>query len=291
MTTEKEQLRQEWVSKLKSAIQQDTWGQLIEAQEEYTKLAGSIGAKHGEQYLTSSEKDVMTRLVLCLSARVEAIRDMTDTITAQDVSKLEPIIDDLFPSGGNLMHFPIPSYKFQSATPILPHFAGQIIDQEENRPTEFQTTHNALTNVNGTVVALLIDKIGLKDAETYIDPFMTVLVVDSRNNIIDEQQTPLEVAEKRQQHVHFRGCRIYLKVSLEEMYRCGAALFFEFKHYKPKKKKVSTRCWCFMELNELKRDEESVLEIYHKPTDLKKKKLNLHSVKELYFHVVPSFMS
>ncbi len=46
-----------------------------------------------------------------------------------------------------------------------------------------------------------------------------------------------------------------------------------------------------MELNELRRDEESVLEIYHKPTDFRKKKLNLHSVKQLYLHLTPSFMS
>jgi hypothetical protein len=39
-----------------------------------------------------------------------------------------------------------------------------------------------------------------------------------------------------------------------------------------------------MEMPEVKADEETVLEIYHKPTDLFKKKLKLHSVKDLYFH-------
>jgi len=29
------------------------------------------------------------------------------------------------------------------------------------------------------------------------------------------------------------------------------AVFFEFKHYKPKKAKVSTRCYSFMELDEM----------------------------------------
>jgi len=73
--------------------------------------------------------------------------------------------------------------------------------------------------------------------------------------------------------------------------RQNAALFFEFKHYKPKKKKVSVRCWSFMELSELKRDEEIVLEIYHKPTDLKKKKFKLHSEKPLYLHLYATFIS
>ncbi|KAF4708841.1 hypothetical protein FOZ63_032008, partial [Perkinsus olseni] len=70
-----------------------------------------------------------------------------------------------------------------------------------------------------------------------------------------------------------------------------SAIFFEFKHYKPKKKKVSTRCWSFMELQEIKPDEETVLEIYHKPTDLRKKKLKLHSVKKLYLHIFISLIT
>ena len=30
------------------------------------------------------------------------------------------------------------------------------------------------------------------------------------------------------------------------------ALFFEFKHYKPRKKQVSTKCWSFIERDEVK---------------------------------------
>ena len=32
----------------------------------------------------------------------------------------------------------------------------------------------------------------------------------------------------------------------------GASIFFEFKHYKPKKKKVSTKCFSFIEMDEIK---------------------------------------
>lgn len=41
----------------------------------------------------------------------------------------------------------------------------------------------------------------------------------------------------------------------------GYAIFFEFKHYKPKKGSVSTRCWAFMESDEIK-DGSTVLELY-----------------------------
>ena len=81
-------------------------------------------------------------------------------------------------------------------------------------------------------------------------------------------------------------------------------------HYKPKKKKNSTRCWCFIEREDLKPGPQ-VLELYAKPSDPgRKKKLKLcatlsfefvnelacvltmgargwgrHTVKKLYLHV------
>ena len=46
-------------------------------------------------------------------------------------------------------------------------------------------------------------------------------------------------------------------------------------HYKPKKKKNSTRCWCFIEREDLKPGPQ-VLELYAKPSDPgRKKKLKL----------------
>ena len=32
----------------------------------------------------------------------------------------------------------------------------------------------------------------------------------------------------------------------------GAAIFFEFKHFKPKKKTKSTKCFSFLEMDEIK---------------------------------------
>ena len=56
-------------------------------------------------------------------------------------------------------------------------------------------------------MAIKLDKIGLKDAETYIDPFIRVSVVDgsipSRPNVIDTQDTPLNCSSKEEKHVKF----------------------------------------------------------------------------------------
>ena len=32
----------------------------------------------------------------------------------------------------------------------------------------------------------------------------------------------------------------------------GSAIVFEFKHFKPKKKKVSTKAWAFMDVDEFR---------------------------------------
>ncbi len=56
--------------------------------------------------------------------------------------------------------------------------------------TDFQSSHQALSSVNGTVVVLKIDKWGLKDAESYIDPFVRTMVVDAKQNIMVCQKRP-----------------------------------------------------------------------------------------------------
>ena len=51
----------------------------------------------------------------------------------------------------------------------------------------------------------------------------------------------------------------------------GTAIIFEFKHYKPKKKKVSTKAWAFMELSEFVGDcdqSKKCLEMYDSITRL-----------------------
>ncbi|KAJ1487554.1 cytoskeletal adhesion-domain-containing protein [Baffinella frigidus] len=60
----------------------------------------------------------------------------------------------------------------------------------------------------------------------------------------------------------------------------GGAVFFEFKHFKKDKNRISTRCWCFLEREDLAPGAH-VLELYKKPADLKRKNIHLHTVKEL----------
>ena len=56
------------------------------------------------------------------------------------------------------------------------------------------------------------------------------------------QDTPV-ASRKEDTYVHF-NVDIELQKHVEKLTK-GAAIFFEFKHYKPKKRFTSTKCFCF----------------------------------------------
>jgi len=292
MTDEREQkdiLRSQWTLQFRKAQQADSWGQVIEAQDAYQGMAASIAAKQGMPSIASKEKEVLQRIALCLSARAHALSSMgDDAITSADMKSLQPVFEVLF-TGAEPESFPIEAHKYSSGTPVKASAEGEIICAEaDDVYSDWQLSQAALKSVSGTVVCIRVEKIGLKDAQDYIDPFMTIQVADPKGVVVDSHDT-LACKERSATYVVFNH-QVYLGISLEDMHKQAVALFFEFKHYKPKKKKVSTRCWAFMELNELRRDEEIILELYHKPTDLKKRKVRLHSEKPLYLHLFATFI-
>ncbi|KAJ7384642.1 hypothetical protein OS493_020221 [Desmophyllum pertusum] len=67
-------------------------------------------------------------------------------------------------------------------------------------------------------------------------------------NVTPPQDTPTS-NRKGGKFINFGVDTIYLLVFLVVP---GTAIFFEFKHYKPKKDIVSTRCFAFMEQDEFK---------------------------------------
>ncbi len=63
------------------------------------------------------------------------------------------------------------------------------------------------------------------------------------------QDTPL-ANQREASHIQF-SVSVLVSTPLEELPE-GAAIFFEFKHYKTSKKRVSTKCFSFMEMDEIK---------------------------------------
>ena len=133
-------------------------------------------------------------------------------------------------------------------------------------------------------IKVVIDKIGLKDATDYIDPFITLSVVNGNGCTLESSQDTPYSTHVEGRYLHF-NCTIYLQTPLNNMPR-DSAVVLEFKHYKPDKQKTSVRAYCFMEMDELEKAPCSLaLELYKKPTDWKRKNLKLFTVKQLYMHL------
>ncbi|MBZ3885205.1 Axin interactor, dorsalization-associated protein, partial [Sciurus carolinensis] len=74
-------------------------------------------------------------------------------------------------------------------------------------------------------------------------------------------------SRKEDTYVHF-NVDIELQKHIEKLTK-GAAIFLEFKHYKPKKRFTSSLCFYFMEMDEIKPG-PIVIELYKKSTEFKR---------------------
>ena len=74
------------------------------------------------------------------------------------------------------------------------------------------------------------------------------------------QDTPFAV-RKEDTYIYF-DMDVHIQKPVETISK-GLAIFFEFKHYKPKKKIVSTKCWSFIEKDEIK-EGPCIIELYVK---------------------------
>ena len=143
-----------------------------------------------------------------------------------------------------------------------------------------------LHNRGDKALTINIVKMGFKDATEYIDPFITVSTVTRTGMLMEATQDTPTTNKRQPNYVQF-GHSVHIQTPVNTMGK-DSAIVLEFKHYKPKKKKISTKAWCFFTLSELdlrKESQELALEVYAKPTDLKCKKISLLSVKQLYLHL------
>jgi hypothetical protein len=136
-----------------------------------------------------------------------------------------------------------------------------------------------------TGISILIDKIRLKDADQYFEPTVTVTIHAQDGSVIagGEAQVSAFPSSSDEQHLVFQQ-EVHLQIPFELIPK-DAAVFFEFKHFKPARNKVSTKCFSFLEQDELERAGNLPMELYQKPTDTRRRKLTLVTDKAFYLHV------
>jgi hypothetical protein len=136
--------------------------------------------------------------------------------------------------------------------------------------------------VGETFICINILQIGLKDAMRYVNPFISVAIARKDGTLLEiGQDTP--TSEKKKPLTVVFNTKVYIQTPVN-MLPSDCAIFFEFKHFKAKKKTHSTRCFAFVEMDEI-RNGPLALEIYRKPVDYRRKKLGLLSIKPLYLQL------
>ncbi|XP_036610027.1 axin interactor, dorsalization-associated protein isoform X3 [Notamacropus eugenii] len=292
-------LLQRWGASFRRGADFDSWGQLVEAIDEYQILARHLQkeaqAQHNNSEFTEEQKKTIGKIATCLELRSAALQSTQsqDEFKLEDLKKLEPILKNIL------------TYNKEFPFDVQPVPLRRILAPGEEENLEFEdddeeggaragSPDSFPARVPGTLLPRLpsepgmtlltikIEKIGLKDAGQCIDPYITVSVKDLNGiDLTPVQDTPV-ASRKEDTYVHF-NVDIELQKHIEKLTK-GAAIFFEFKHYKPKKRFTSTKCFAFMEMDEIKPG-PIIIELYKKPTDFKRKKLQLLTKKPLYLHL------
>ncbi|TWW68756.1 Axin interactor, dorsalization-associated protein [Takifugu flavidus] len=273
---------QKWHASFKKGTDFDSWGQLVEAIDEYQILA-----RHLQKVQSAASAD-FTEDQKCTQSKEE--------FKLEELKKLETIIQNILTYNKEFPFDvqPVPLRK------ILAPGEEENLELEEDEedgagaagstevlpsrsPASQGTLLPRLPSEPGmSLLTIKIEKIGLKDAGQCIDPYMTVSVKDLNGVDINPVQDTPVATRKEDTYIHF-SVDVEIQRHVEKLPK-GAAIFFEFKHYKPKKKFTSTKCFAFMEMDEIKAG-PIVIELYKKPPDFKRKKLQLLTKKQLYLHL------
>ncbi|DAZ96451.1 TPA: hypothetical protein N0F65_006497 [Lagenidium giganteum] len=282
-----EQTLMKWCRTLHHAVETDSWGQVIEAVEAYETLADTIRQSLRKLDVNKSQKATLEKTAKLLEQRAKSLSSVGSDRNAPTKEDMEDVVMVLRSLASN-------------APPVLPvSMAGDDVQQRKKSEVQMVEIDSEMEDIAAQVATdgkdtverkpgasyldIVVDRIGLKDASVYVNPTVVVSVHDKDGKMMGEKHETAVGKSVEALHVTFSS-KVRLGVSLKEMEERGAAVFFEFVHYKLKKRKKSCRCWALLELDELKAGVVA-LELYQKPMDPKRKRINLFTVKDLYLHL------
>ncbi|POM68105.1 Axin interactor [Phytophthora palmivora] len=262
-------LHSAWCKSLQQAVQTDAWGQMLEAVEAYERFG------------------IIEKVIVALGMRAKCL----SSVDGQRKPTKEDMEDVLEALRGALSDepevFPLDVSRATRSKNRSSIGKEKEIDQDHDMDAVAELVDATQTAVirspGATYLDIRIDKIGLKDASVYVNPTMAVSVFNYSGKAMEETRETGVGSCNEPLHVTFNA-NIQLATNLRKMEDHGAAITFEFFHYKAKKRKKSCRCWALLELDEIK-DGPVVLELYQKPMDPKRKRIHLFTEKELYLQL------
>ncbi|KAL8611958.1 hypothetical protein ACOMHN_062587 [Nucella lapillus] len=294
-------LLKRWQAAFRRATDFDTWGQPVEAIDVYQRLSKQLHqlSKQLHQYSSSDEnlngftdaqKKTLEKVAVCLDSRERALQSQkyaqsTSGVSLNDLKRLESTFQSILGRSKN-NEFPLDVSVAQvQYRQLISHQDGLKHKTEEDRAEEQgrgSLLPRPLPVAGMTLLTIRVEQMGQKDAPQLIDPFIAVSVKDSTGQDMTVSQDTPPAQEKRDSSIVF-SVDVHIQKAIESL-PPGFAVFFELKHYKPKKQMVSTRCWTCLERDEIK-DGSVALELYKKPTDYRRKNIHLLTVKPLYLHL------
>lgn len=276
-----------WHTAFKKGTDFDLWGQPVEAIDGYQRLSKQLqrfSTAEGPRF-TEEQRRILGKIAICLDLRCKALQSpgSAEGVSLDDLKRIESTLQNLLIQRSR--DFPVDVTAVQIESQNLANHQFADLDGEEEKQglrVKGSLLPQPFSFGGKPVLTVKIEKIGLKDASQFIDPYISVYVKDRNGaDFTTHQDTP--VAVYRQDTYVVFNVDVHIQKTLDSL-PPGYAIFFEFKHFKPKKGSVSTRCWSFMESDEIK-EGPAVLELYKKPANYKRKNLHLLTVKPLYLHL------
>ncbi|KAK3092632.1 hypothetical protein FSP39_005182 [Pinctada imbricata] len=288
---EQSQIITAWHKAFEQCTDYDLWGQPIEAIDGYQRLSKQLHNFANRQtdgdLFSDEQKKILDKIAICLDLRCKALQapGTVEGILLDDLKRIGKTLQSVL--NQRCRDFPVDVAAAQLQAQTLNQIRSSQSNDVNGDDRQVVRARGSLLPkplplAGMTLITVRVERIGLKDATQYIDPFISISVKDSAGtDLTTSQDTPV-AAHKEEQYVKFSD-DVHIQKSLDSL-PMGFAIFFEFKHFKPKKKVVSTKCWAFMEKDEIK-EGPVVLELYKKPTDYKRKSIKLLTVKPLYLHL------
>ncbi|XP_042325575.1 axin interactor, dorsalization-associated protein isoform X4 [Sceloporus undulatus] len=271
-------LLQRWGASFRKGTDFDSWGQLVEAIDEYQILARHLQKEAQSQpnnsEFTEDQKKTLAKIATCLELRSAALQSTQsqEEFKLEDLKKLEPILKNIF------------TYNKEFPFDVQPVPPRKILAPGEEEDLEFEEDEEEGGAGAGSPDTFSARVPGMAPSCNHVLHHSSNQGANEDLNGVDltpVQDTPV-ASRKEDTYIHF-SVDIEIQRHIEKLTK-GAAIFFEFKHYKPKKRFTSTKCFAFMEMDEIKPG-PIVIELYKKPTDFKRKKLQLLTKKPLYLHL------
>ncbi|ETV66597.1 hypothetical protein H257_17026 [Aphanomyces astaci] len=281
-----------WIQLMGEAVKADGWGQVLEAVEAYEKAAEVILADLPTMGLTDDQQDIAEKVVVTMNLRATGLSSVDGSprpnkddmdVLLQVLNSVTRKVPRVFPL--DLAELaPIPAPVARDSLPLREEPQHAAKASKRRHSSKGDVTDKA-DDDTPHVVTILIQKIGLKDVERYVDPQIVVSVVDKDLVVVEEKQDTSIAVGRVAPYIMFDSA-IELRTHLHVLRQNDSTIYFEFVHYKKAKRKKSVRCWAMLEMDEIKAGGGPLaLELYTKPCDVAKKRVHLFTVKPLYLHV------